>query len=165
MSSQRMSRPALAAGVCLILSLQSAEAGGWSRRVRQTPVPVVYERTARTVVTEPRQLGTFYPSSTLYVRGNGFAGGGYSPLGQFGNASMTLYGPTSAFRDTTAPVQFYARGYNGAPVLVEGSSFSSPNEPDRSRVIYPTQATDYYGFRQSRIPPWWPNGINWIDQN
>ncbi len=83
----------------------------------------------------------------------------------FGNASMTLYGPTSAFRDTTAPVRTYVSGYNGAPELVEGSSFSSPNEPSRSRVIYPTQATDYYGFRDSKIPPWWPNGINWIDQN
>ena len=165
MYSPQTSRLTLVVGLCFVIISHDAQAGDWRRRVRQPAAPVVYQSTARTVSTEPRQLGTFYPSSTLYVRGNGFAGGGYSPLGQFGNASMTLYGPTSAFRDMTAPVQVYARGYNGAPVLVEGSSFSSPNEPDRSRAIYPTQATDYYGFRQSRIPPWWPNGINWIDQN
>ena len=165
MNSRRLSRLALAAGLCWTVNTHEAVAGGWGRRVRQAPTPIVYQPAARTVSDAPRQLGTFYPSSTIYVRGNGMAGGGYSPLGMFGNASMTLYGPTSAFRDTSAPVRTYMRGYNGVPVMMEGTSFSSPNEPDRSPVIYPTQATDYFGFRESKIPPWWPNAINWIDQN
>ena len=37
--------------------------------------------------------------------------------------------------------------------------------PGNSPVVYPTQATYYYGFRQTQNPPWWPKAINWIDQN
>lgn len=161
--------------VCLTMTVAASEANaqGFGRRYGPPKTTVIYAPAGSVVATTStrpfppptRQLGTFYPASTLYVRGNGVAGGGYSPLGQFGNASMTLYGPTSAFRDMSAPVRTYASGYNGEPVLMEGTSFSSPNEPDRSPVVYPTQATDYYGFKQSKIPPWWPNGINWIDQN
>ena len=110
-------------------------------------------------------LGTFYPTPTMFVRGNFPTGGGYSPLNSFGSQTLVIYGPLSALRATAAPVQTYARGYDGRPVILEGTSFSTPNLPGATPVVYPTQATYYYGPRESRIPPWWPNAINWIDQN
>jgi hypothetical protein len=101
----------------------------------------------------------------MFVRGNGTAGGGYSPLGEFGDATMALYGPLSGLRYSSAPVLTYSRGYNGAPVVRPGTSFSTPNLGGLTPVVYPTQATNYYGFRSSGEPPWWPSAINWMDQN
>src|SRR5438309_2340423 len=46
------------------------------------------------------RLGTFYPTPYLMVRGNAPAGGGYSPLGEYGNTTLSLYGPLSSFRMT-----------------------------------------------------------------
>jgi hypothetical protein len=141
----------------------SAQAGGpvWHRTRTRSVVPTA-------VPAQPGPypgLGTFYPSPTMFVRGNSFAGGGYSPLGIFGDATMVIYGPLSSLRATAAPVQTYARGYDGRPVILEGTSFSTPNLPGATPVVYPTQATYYYGFKESYIPPWWPSAINWIDQN
>jgi hypothetical protein len=101
----------------------------------------------------------------MFVRGNGTAGGGYSPLGQFGDVTMAMYGPISPLRFTSAPVTTYTRGYNGALVPAPGTSFSTPNLAGLTPVVYPTQASNYYGFRTSGEPPWWPSAINWIDQN
>jgi len=110
-------------------------------------------------------LGTFYPSPYLMVRGNAPAGGGYSPLGLYGDASMAIYGPLSPFRGYTAPVSTYARGYDGRPVLLNENSFSTPNRPDVTPVVYPTQANYFYRIRTSGDPPWWGSGMDWIDQN
>jgi hypothetical protein len=157
------------------------EAGGWLRR--RAPAPAVAPRPA--VVTQaPRpaaavsplvptsytpsqypMLGTFYPSPYLMVRGNWPAGGGYSPLGIYGDASMAVNGPLSPFRTYTAPVVTYARGYDGRPVAIEGTSFSTPNRPEITPVVYPTQANYFYRIREPGDPPWWANGMDWIDQN
>ena len=110
-------------------------------------------------------LGTFFPSPYLMVRGNWPAGGGYSPLQMSGNVSMTVYGPLSPFRAYTAPTVTYASGYDGKPVAVPGYSFSTPNRPELTPVVYPTQANYYYRMRPSNDPPWWTNGMDWIDQN
>jgi hypothetical protein len=101
----------------------------------------------------------------MFVRGNGTAGGGYSPLDEFGDSTMALYGPLSGLRSTSAPVLTYSRGYDGRSVVTPGTSFSTPNLGALTPVVYPTQATNYYGFRRSGMPPWWPSAINWIDQN
>jgi len=111
------------------------------------------------------RLGTFYPTPYLMVRGNAPAGGGYSPLGEYGNTTLSMYGPLSSFRMTSAPVATYSRGYDGRTVVVPGTSFSAPNYPQLTPVINPTQGSYYYGFRQSGTPPSWQNGINWLDQN
>lgn len=126
--------------------------------------------TARIVTAVPANrpigtLGTFGPTPYMFTRGNGPAGGGYSPLGEFGDATMALYGPLSGLRYSSAPVLTYTRGYNGQGVLTPATSFSTPNLGGLSPVVYPTQATNYNGFRQSGQPPWWPSAINWIDQN
>jgi hypothetical protein len=127
------------------------------------PAAVAVPAPARPRAAGP--LGTFYPTPYIWTRGNAPAGGGYSPLGQFGDTTMALYGPLSAFRFTSAPVLTYSRGYDGRPVVAPGTSFSTPNLPALTPVVYPTQATNYFGFRRSGAPPWWPNAINWIDQN
>ena len=142
------------------------DASGGERVARRRPVVSV--PTAQAVPVRPRPvgtLGTFYPTPYIFVRGNGTAGGGYSPLGVFGDQTMVLYGPISALRSTAAPVMTYSRGYDGRTVVAPGTSFSTPNFPALTPVIYPTQANDYFGFRTSGNPPWWQNGINWVDQN
>lgn len=165
----------LATALVLVLLVPEAQAGGRGRFVRRGQVPsnpvsqpsAVYP-TARTVTPAPRPtgtLGTFTATPYIWVRGNGPAGGGYSPLGEFGDSTMSLYGPLSGLRTTSAPVLTYSRGYNGQTAVTPGTSFSTPNLPPLTPVIYPTQASNYFGFRQSGEPPWWPNAINWIDQN
>ena len=145
-----------------------AQAGGpfEGRRARaKVVVPTVRSSAPGPEVNNYGRLGTFYPTPYLMVRGNAPAGGGYSPLGSFGEGMLSLYGPTSSLRMTAAPVLTYTRGYDGRTTLSPGTSFSTPNLPALTPVVNPTQASYYYGFRQSGTPPWWANGMNWIDQN
>jgi hypothetical protein len=169
----RHPRPALVLSLALAGLLVSdwtpAEAGGLFRRrgravtptVQTAPVPV----SGHAAVPE-RPLGTFTPTPYMTVRGNFPVGGGYSPNDQFGaDVSMDIYGPIAATRATSAPVLTYVRGYDGRSAILQGTSFSTPNLPASTPVVYPTQATYYYGFRETQNPPWWPKAINWIDQN
>jgi hypothetical protein len=149
--------------LCVVLT-PHADAGKWFRRQPQ-PAVVAAPTAYTTVTSEPAPLGSFYPTPYIMVRGNFPVGGGYTPFDQTGDTTMALYGPTSALRATTAPVLGYSRGYDGRTAIVEGRSFSYPFQPELSPVIYPTQATYFWGFRQSSTPPWWKNGINWVDQN
>jgi hypothetical protein len=121
---------------------------------------------ARSVCVSPvtSTLGTFEPTPYIMVRGNWPAGGGYSPLEVYGDQSMTVYGPLSPLRATAAPVMTYSRGYNGRVYASPATSFSTPNLPGLSPVIYPTPANYYYGPRVNRTPPQWTSGVNWIDQ-
>jgi hypothetical protein len=149
--------------VLLTSTVPRAEAGGRFFRKGSTAVPTV-----QAVPVPPQShgtLGTFSRSPYIFVRGNGTAGGGYSPLAQFGDATMVLYGPISSLRMTSAPILTYTRGYDGRTVVAPGTSFSTPNLPALTPVIYPTQANEFYGFRRSATPPWWQNAMNWIDQN
>jgi hypothetical protein len=153
----------------LVLTGAQADAGGllFKHRAHPPTSPGVIPSTRVFSAAPPASgtLGTFAPTPYIFVRGNGQAGGGYSPLGQFGDASMTMYGPLSAFRMTSAPVLTYTRGYDGRPVVAPGTSFSAPNYPRLTPVIYPTQANYFFGFRQTGNPPWWANGTDWIDEN
>jgi hypothetical protein len=140
-----------------------AEGGGFFRRRGRVAVPTVQTRPQP---ASPAPLGTFYPTPYMTVRGNYPTGGGYSPNDtQGGDMSMDIYGPLSALRGSSAPLTTYARGYDGRTVVQEGTAFSTPNLPGNTPVVYPTQATYYYGFRESHDPPWWPKALNWIDQN
>ena len=132
--------------------------------VHRSPQPVVVTR-ARPAYPPTSTLGTFYPTPYMMVRGNDPVGGGYSPLGIYGDQTMSIYGPFSPLRTRTAPVRTYARGYNGVVYVSEGNSFSNPNLPELSPVVYPTEANNFFGPRVSRTPPWWSSAINWIDQN
>jgi hypothetical protein len=163
-------------GVCLLIGLAGeppARAGGLFKRKARPASTVVAAPTASVAVpttctnaTEPTpMLGSFYPTPYMFVRGNAPAGGGYSPLGAAGDMNLALYGPLSPLRVTSAPVLTYVRGYDGRLVPTVSTSFSYPNMPAASPVIYPTQATNYYGFKESGTPPWWKSSLNWIDQN
>jgi hypothetical protein len=113
----------------------------------------------------PGTLGTFYPTPYLTIGGNYPAGNaGYTPLAMFGSDTLSLYGPMSSLRATTAPLATYSRGYDGTVRVHEGVATSYPNLPLLSPVIYPTQANQYYAPRTLRTP-WWDSAINWIDQN
>ena len=109
-------------------------------------------------------LGTFEPTPYLMVRGNWPTGGGYSPLEVYGDMTLSLYGPISPLRSVAAPVRTYTRGYDGRLHVGEATSFSNPNLPGLSPVIYPTQGSYFYGPRLNRTPPWWSSATNWIDQ-
>jgi hypothetical protein len=110
-------------------------------------------------------LGTFYPTPVITVRGNGPTGGGYSPLQIAGDATLSLYGPLSALRTTSAPILVTVRGYDGSLNLVEALDFSTPYLPELSPVVYPTDANNYCAPRINPRPPWPANPTNWIDQN
>ncbi len=156
----------LVALVWVVVTPPDAEAGGPFRR---RPRPVV--ETATTTRPEDRvapspMLGSFMPTPYITVRGNGVIGGGYSPLGLYGREqSLTVYGPLSALRSTAAPVNTVVRGYNGIPTVVEGTSFSNPNQPSLSPVVYPTRASNFSALRFQSTPPQWDKAILWIDQN
>jgi hypothetical protein len=127
---------------------------------------VVYRTTvARPQPCPPAALGTFAPTPYIFARGNETADGGFSWGDGFGRSSLAMYGPLSVQRYTSAPVLTYTRGYNGQTVVTPGTSFSAPNYARLSPVVYPTQASNYYGFRTSGTPPWWPSATNWLDQN
>ena len=110
-------------------------------------------------------LGTFYPEPYLNVRGNGIAGGGYSPLGLYGDATSVMYGPLSAFRSYAAPVRVYERGYDGTFREGLGTAFSTPNQPAATNVVYPSRANVRNAPRRVTTPPSWESGIDFIDQN
>jgi hypothetical protein len=157
---RRLAAVAVLLWICL-LDTSLAQAGGRFGR-RQRVVATEYR--PADVAPSP-MLGTFYPTPYVTVRGNMPAGGGYSPLGQFGDVSLSSYGPMSAFRQVSAPLVVYQRGYNGALYPVVGRSFSNPNLPAVNPVVYPTQANLYYGPKFQTTPPWWDSATMWIDHN
>ncbi|MHB1561372.1 MAG: hypothetical protein ACYC61_28325 [Isosphaeraceae bacterium] len=158
---------ALAAAVVLLVAATTTQAGdGHRRRARRAAAaarPVV--PTAR--VVDPvyaGRLGTFNPTPAILVQGNYPVGGGYSPLGTYGETTMSLYGPFSSMRTTTAPVQVYTRGYDGVVRSGTAISTSYPNLPALSPVAYPTRANNYYAPRV-RENPAENSAYMWLDQN
>jgi hypothetical protein len=110
-------------------------------------------------------LGTFQPTPVVWIGGSYPTGPGYSPMSTYGDQTLTLYGPLSAFRVSTAPVLGYTRGYDGQLRVTEANSFSYPNLPELSPVVYPSESNYFYGPRVNKTPRWGSNAINWIDQN
>ena len=160
-SSARFTAPTLAL-ICIAGIAADARAG-WPRTRRARVVPTSTRRVAG--VAPSPMLGSFYPETTVNIRGNFEAGGGYSPLGTYGNTAATLYGPLSAFRATAAPVVMYGRGYDGSYRPEVGTGFSTPNQPAISPVVYPTRLNSVGASHRMTTPPQWDSGINWIDLN
>ncbi|MDG3003960.1 hypothetical protein [Paludisphaera mucosa] len=118
------------------------------------------------MVDEPPTLGTFEPTPYIMVGAAAPTSNGYSPLGTFGDTSLSLNGPVSSLRSIAAPVVTYNRGYDGVVRAVPGTSSSTPNLPILSPFVYPTRRSNYYAPRTPRpTPPWWTSGAYWIDQN
>ncbi len=154
-------------GVALVLTAGTltsmAGEHRWRRGLRPAgvqPVPTAY----RTDPVYGGRLGTFVPTPAIVVQGNYPIGGGYSPLGTYGETALSLYGPFSALRPTTAPVLTYSRGYDGVVRPAEAISTSYPNLPLLSPVAYPTRANNYYAPRILENPAE-NSAINWLDQN
>ena len=164
-TTRRMAAFAAALG----LVLASDASAGWPRARRSRTVVVTTTSTQTRVagLAPSPMLGTFYPDPPpLNVRGNFEAGGGYSPLGTYGDSAANIIGPLSSFREVAAPVLTYERGYDGAYRPGVGTSFSSPNFPSASpAVVYPTRANARNAGRRMSTPPQWDSGINWIDLN
>ena len=148
-----------------LLLAGSASAGDPPWRAEGWSLPPLACNLARRLDALNSTLGTFYPTPYITVRGNVPLGGGYSPLEIYGDQTLPIYGPLSAFRSSTAPVLSYVRGYDGHTRLTEAASFSNPNLPILSPVRYPTVGNYYYGPRNVQTMPWGTNAINWIDQN
>jgi hypothetical protein len=111
-------------------------------------------------------LGTFYPSPMTSINDNTIIGQNRSPLGSYGQEnSLSIYGPLSVFRATSAPVTTVVRGYDGVPNLVQGTSFSNPLRPSLSPVIYPTRASNYSALKYQTTSPRRDSSIMWIDQD
>lgn len=158
--------PLMGAALIVVLIASSAGAGDfWFRRARRrhppAPRPTAVVRHIDPVYGD--RLGTFYPTPAIVVQGNYPAGGGYSPLGTYGDTTMALYGPFSSLRTTTAPVTGYTRGYDGVVRPTEGITNTYPNLPYLSPMAYPTRANDYYAPRV-RANPGQESAINWLDQ-
>jgi hypothetical protein len=146
-----------------VCSLSEAQAQAPRRLIARRPV-ASRAQTVRCAPTKPT-LGSFQPTPSIMVRGNYPTGGGYSPLGISGDQTMSLYGPFSPLRPYTAPVAVTTRGYDGRLYVSEGISFSTPNLPELTPVVYPNETRNFYGPRVIRTPPSWSSAINWIDQN
>jgi hypothetical protein len=157
--------PLLALVVFLTAGVLTAAAGDHHpRRARRAavvqPVP-----TAR--VRDPvygSRLGTFVSTPGIVVQGNFPAGGGYAPLGISGDAAMSLYGPLSSLRTTTAPVITYTRGYDGVVRPTTAITTTYPNLPYLSPFAYPTRANYYYAPRVLENPAE-DSAVNWLDMN
>lgn len=161
-----LARPAML-GVALLLAVDVASASAgerFFRRSRRSVSTPVVPTVRRIDPVYGDRLGTFYPTPAVVVQGNYPAGGGYSPLGTYGEQSMSVYGPFSSFRTTTAPVQTYTRGYDGIVRPTESISTSYPNLPKLAPLAYPTRANYYYAPR-IRANPGEESAINWLDQN
>ena len=168
MSRQLVFRFGLLALVFSVLLPSSASAQWGRSRSRPRPARVVVTTSSPRVsgLAPSPMRGTFYPDpSPVMILGNFEVGGGYSPLGTYGDSSATLIGPLSAFRTTAAPVLYYQRGYDGNLRPEIGTGFSNPNFPPASPVVYPTRANVRNAPRNVTTPPQWDSGINWIDLN
>ena len=142
-----------------------ANAGDLFQR-RDRPVREMVASRPENQVAPSSMLGTFRPTPVITVRGNGIIGGGYSPIGLYGsNNSMTLYGPISSLRQTSAPVNTVVRGYKGVATQVEATSFSNPLQSELSNVKYPTRASNYDSLRGTGVPTRAGSAILWVDQN
>ncbi len=157
--------PLLALVVFLTAGVFTAAAGDHPRRRARRAAVVQAVPTAR--VRDPvygSRLGTFMPTPAIVVLGNFPAGGGYAPLGISGDATMSLNGPMSSMRSTTAPVVTYTRGYDGVVRPTPAITTTYPNLPYLAPVAYPTRANYYYA---PRVPsnPAEESAINWLDMN
>ena len=151
-------------GLSTIGAMAWVQAENHPRRARRSLVVSLARPIFTPVGVQPGPLGTFMPTPAVTIRGNDPVGGGYSPLGIYGDQTMSLYGPFSPFRSVTTTVVVYSRGYDGVVRPAESVSSSYPNLPVLSPVAYPTRANNYYAPRVMEDPRS-TTAIDWLDQN
>ena len=160
-------RPSSFLGFLLVSAVAvQALAGGPFERRRGRVVETVRIVGPRDRVAPTGMLGTFNPTPLVVIGSNSSTFGGFSPIGFYGREnSLNVYGPLSAFRETSAPVNTVVRGYNGIPTAIRGTTYSNPNLPDLSPVVYPTRASNYSALRYQGTSPYRDRAYMWIDQN
>lgn len=158
------------AGFCAFLTIvtistDDSEAGG-GRRFRQTRARPRYVATQSVQAAPIRPMtGTFYPTPYMTVGGNGFLGEtGYSPLSQYGDSALAMYGPMAALRAKSAPVTLATTSAGGVTRLETATGFSYPFLPPASPLVYPTRAQVRGSLPYQSTPPWWDTGHGWVDQ-
>ncbi len=151
-------------GLTTIGALGLVRADHHTRRGRRAAVVTRARPVYAPCAVHPAPLGTFMPTPTVLVQSNYPVGGGYSPMGIYGDQTLSLDGPFSSFRSVTAPIVVYSRGYDGVVRPTEVVSSSYPNLPVLSPVAYPTRANNYYAPRVVEDPRS-NSAINWLDQN
>ncbi len=159
------SRPGWAACILLLLGPATIADAGDGLFKRRASRPIVTATRYRPAQAIRPMTGTFYPTPYMTVGGNGFVGEtGYSPLSQYGDSALAMYGPMAALRATAAPVTLVATGYDGSYRRETATAFSYPFLPPASPVIYPTRAQVRGSLPYQTTPPWWDTGHGWVDQ-
>lgn len=156
----------------LILSQNnnSLYAGGWPFRkqapAQQAVAPTVrYVRPTEAIAPSP-MLGTFAPNQTMWVRGNGMVGGGYTPLDQDERDTLSLYGPFAAGRAQMKPVRMIQpTGFGGAVPVAEGDAVAYPNFPWKDSLPNLSAQGRQVRPRSPMIYPGWNTDSDTIDQH
>lgn len=111
-------------------------------------------------------LGSFVPNQTMWVRGNGMMGGGYTPFNQDERDTMSLYGPFSANRAQMRPVQAFQTSAYGQVLPVQiGDAAAYPNYPWSDSLPGLSNSNHVFRPRSSAILPGWSTDSDTIDQN
>ncbi len=106
-------------------------------------------------------LGTFYPTPYMTVGGNNRAG--FTPLDQYGDGTLSLYGPFSALRPITSSVRVTTRGYNGVAVTQDAAVITYPFLPSSTPPFSPRRTQVRGAGPVQTTPPWWDTGHYWVD--
>ena len=166
------------AGLAILISslfTTDVYAGGWPFKkraaqevqaysgVRQTSARV--QRPSEPVAPSP-MLGSFVPNQTMWVRGNGLMGGGYTPLDQDERDSLALYGPFSPSRGQMKPVRvLQPTGFGGGPAMLrEGDAVAYPNYPWRDSLPNLSSQGRAYRPGSPAVYPGWATDADTIDQ-
>lgn len=129
-----------------------------SRRIRgYTPVYL-----ATTAPIRPIQ-NNFFPTPMVILQGNLDTGPGYSPLGLYGDTTMSDYGPFSVYRAQTTNLVVRTRGYDGLYRTSFGVTETYPNFTLPGMISAPNRRSDFFkprGPAGTRVPG---DAINWLD--
>ncbi len=150
-------------------------AGGWPFAKRAaaravagatvSPTAMKLQRPSEPVAPSP-MLGSFVPNQTMWVRGNGLMGGGFTPFDQDERQTLALYGPFSASRAQMKPVRvLQPTGFGGPMSMSEGDAVAYPNFPWRDSLPNLSAQGRAYRPNSPMIYPGWATDADTIDQN
>lgn len=173
MDTKRLMRFIRRAAMAMCLSMAVTATGHAGGR----PRPVYVQSTNVTVVSPVRptmdvrngvapspMLGSFTPNQSVWVRGNGVMGGGYTPLNQDERESMAIYGPFSAFRGQMKPVKVLQPTGTGPIPLMEGDAVAYPNFPWKDSLPNLSSQGRAVRPRSPFVYPGWNTDADTIDQ-
>ena len=161
---------AIALGLVALLSSNTdVNAGGWPFRkqngYQQNVAPTARVTRASEPVAPSPMLGSFTPNQTMWVRGNGMMGGGYTPLDQDERDTLAIYGPFSANRGQMKPVRvLQPTGFGGVVPVQEGDAVAYPNFPWKDSLPNLSAQGRAVRPRSPMTYPGWNTDADTIDQ-